>query len=49
MFMQLAQWWNVDLAVLQLRPAPIADAFLINGLAGDTYSCSKNSNTQFST
>ncbi|KAG2279311.1 hypothetical protein Bca52824_050531 [Brassica carinata] len=37
-----AQWWNVDLAVLQLRPAPIADAFLINGLAGNTYSCSKN-------
>lgn len=44
MIMQ-AQWWDVDIRLLNLRPAPVSDAYLINGLAGDSYPCSKNSNT----
>ncbi|VVB12901.1 unnamed protein product [Arabis nemorensis] len=36
------QWWDVDVGILNVRPAPISDAYLINGLAGDSYPCSKN-------
>lgn len=39
------QWWDTDVRLLQLRPAPVSDAYLINGLAGDSYPCSENSNT----
>ena len=39
------QWWDVNIELLNLQPAPICDAYLINGLAGDSYPCSKNSNT----
>lgn len=42
------QWWDVDVGLLQLRPAPVSDAYLINGLAGDSYNCSKNSNNTHS-
>ncbi|ESQ40112.1 hypothetical protein EUTSA_v10013097mg [Eutrema salsugineum] len=35
------QWWNMDVGLLNIRPAPLSDAYLINGLAGDSYSCSK--------
>ncbi|CAH8269751.1 unnamed protein product [Arabidopsis lyrata] len=28
--------------LLELRPAPVSDAYLINGLAGDSYPCSQN-------
>lgn len=41
------QWWDADIELLNSRPAPISDAYLINGLAGDSYPCSTNSNTQF--
>jgi laccase len=36
------QWWDTDVRLLELRPAPVSDAYLINGLAGDSYPCSKN-------
>ncbi|XP_010553369.1 PREDICTED: laccase-8-like isoform X2 [Tarenaya hassleriana] len=36
------QWWNTDIENLQLRPAPLSDAYLINGLAGDSFDCSRN-------
>ncbi|KAL9278043.1 putative laccase [Arabidopsis thaliana] len=36
------QWWDTDVRLLQLRPAPVSDAYLINGLAGDSYPCSEN-------
>ncbi|CAN8257390.1 unnamed protein product [Cochlearia groenlandica] len=36
------QWWNVDVELLNSRPAPLSDAYLINGLAGDSYPCSQN-------
>ncbi|CAH2074541.1 unnamed protein product [Thlaspi arvense] len=36
------QWWNMDVGLLSIQPAPISDAYLINGLAGDLYPCSKN-------
>ncbi|CAN7113401.1 laccase-9 [Brassica rapa] len=36
------QWWDVNIELLNLQPAPICDAYLINGLAGDSYPCSKN-------
>ncbi|CAN7004425.1 unnamed protein product [Brassica rapa subsp. trilocularis] len=36
------QWWDTDIELLNSRPAPISDAYLINGLAGDSYPCSKN-------
>ncbi|CAN6885918.1 unnamed protein product [Brassica oleracea var. botrytis] len=36
------QWWDTDIEQLNLRPAPICDAYLINGLAGDSYPCSEN-------
>ncbi|CAH8355640.1 unnamed protein product [Eruca vesicaria subsp. sativa] len=36
------QWWDADIELLNSRPAPISDAYLINGLAGDSYPCSKN-------
>ncbi|KAG2261841.1 hypothetical protein Bca52824_068920 [Brassica carinata] len=36
------QWWNMDIGRLKLRPAPTSDAYLINGLAGDSNQCSKN-------
>ncbi|CAA7036871.1 unnamed protein product [Microthlaspi erraticum] len=38
----LEQWWNTDVGLLKLRPAPLSDSYLINGLAGDSYPCSKN-------
>ncbi|KAL0813575.1 hypothetical protein Bca101_070018 [Brassica carinata] len=41
------QWWDTDIEQLNLRPAPICDAYLINGLAGDSYPCSENSNIQY--
>lgn len=46
MIMQ-GQWWDTDIEQLNLRPAPICDAYLINGLAGDSYPCSENSNIQY--
>ncbi|CAE6231300.1 unnamed protein product [Arabidopsis arenosa] len=36
------QWWNIDVDRLELRPTPVCDGYLINGLAGDSYPCSKN-------
>ncbi|EOA20248.1 hypothetical protein CARUB_v10000548mg [Capsella rubella] len=36
------QWWDIDVGLLNLRPAPVSDAMLINGIAGDSYPCSKN-------
>ncbi|KAH0877708.1 hypothetical protein HID58_065102 [Brassica napus] len=36
------QWWDTDIEQLNLRPAPICEAYLINGLAGDSYPCSEN-------
>ncbi|KAL0842521.1 hypothetical protein Bca101_015766 [Brassica carinata] len=36
------QWWDADIELLNIQPAPISDAYLINGLAGDSYPCSKN-------
>ncbi|KFK24618.1 hypothetical protein AALP_AA8G002600 [Arabis alpina] len=36
------QWWDLDVGLLNLRPAPLSDAYLINGIAGDSYACSKN-------
>ncbi|XP_048613138.1 laccase-8-like [Brassica napus] len=41
MIMQ-GQWWDTDIEQLNLRPAPICEAYLINGLAGDSYPCSEN-------
>lgn len=46
MIMQ-GQWWDTDIEQLNLRPAPICEAYLINGLAGDSYPCSENSNIQY--
>ncbi|CDY11215.1 BnaA03g00510D [Brassica napus] len=39
---QEEQWWDVNIELLNLQPAPICDAYLINGLAGDSYPCSEN-------
>ncbi|KAL1200571.1 Laccase-8 [Cardamine amara subsp. amara] len=36
------QWWDIDIGLLGIQPAPVSDAYLINGLAGDSYPCSKN-------